>query len=54
MKVLMVNQSEVRQLLPIDECMDVMTATLKTLSEGNAILPLRPVMWLTSGTAVTR
>ena len=46
MKVLMVNQSEVQQLLPMDECMDVMADTLKTLSEGNAILPLRPVMWL--------
>ncbi len=46
MKVLMINQSEVKQLLPMDECMDVMADTLKTLAEGNAILPLRPVMWL--------
>ncbi len=46
MKVLMINQTEVRQLLPMDECMDVMAETLKTLAEGNAILPLRPVMWL--------
>lgn len=46
MKVLMINQSEVRQLLPMNECMDVMADTLKTLTEGNAILPLRPVMWL--------
>lgn len=46
MKVLMINQSEVRQLLPMNECMEVMSATLKTLAEGNAILPLRPVMWL--------
>ncbi len=46
MKVLMINQREVRQLLPMDECMDVMADTLKTLAEGNAILPLRPVMWL--------
>ena len=46
MKVLMINQSEVKQLLPMDECMSVMADTLKTLSEGNAILPLRPVMWL--------
>lgn len=46
MKVLMINGREVRQLLPMDECMDVMADTLKTLAEGNAILPLRPVMWL--------
>lgn len=46
MKVLMINQSEVRELLPMDECMEVMAATLKTVAEGNAILPLRHVMWL--------
>lgn len=46
MKVLILNQSEVRELLPMDECMDVMADTLKTLTEGNAILPLRHVMWL--------
>jgi ornithine cyclodeaminase/alanine dehydrogenase-like protein (mu-crystallin family) len=46
MKVLILNQSEVRELLPMDECMDVMTHTLETLAEGNAILPLRHVMWL--------
>jgi ornithine cyclodeaminase len=46
MKVLMINQSEVRRLLPMDECMEVMAATLKTVAEGNAILPLRHVMWL--------
>lgn len=46
MKVLMINQSEVRQLLPMDECMDVMADTLKTLADGSAILPLRRVMWL--------
>jgi ornithine cyclodeaminase len=46
MQVLMINQSEVRQLLPMDECMEVMAATLRTVAEGNAILPLRHVMWL--------
>jgi ornithine cyclodeaminase/alanine dehydrogenase-like protein (mu-crystallin family) len=46
MKVLILNQSEVRELLPMDECMDVMAHTLETLAEGNAILPLRHVMWL--------
>jgi ornithine cyclodeaminase len=46
MKVLMINQTEVRQLLPMDECMVVMANALKTLARGNAILPLRPVLWL--------
>src|SRR5437764_11836798 len=45
-KILMVNQSEVPQLLPMDECMEVMAEALKNLALGNAILPLRPVMWL--------
>jgi ornithine cyclodeaminase len=46
MKVLIINQAEVRKLLPMDECMDVMADALKTLARGDAILPLRPVMWL--------
>jgi ornithine cyclodeaminase len=46
MKVLIINQSEVPQLLPMNECMEVMAEALKTLARGNAILPLRPVMWL--------
>ncbi len=46
MKVLIINQSEVRRLLPMDECMDVMAEALAALARGEAILPLRPVMWL--------
>ncbi|MBI3761250.1 MAG: ornithine cyclodeaminase family protein, partial [Chloroflexi bacterium] len=46
MQVLIVNQSEVPQLLPMNECMEVMAEALKTLARGEAILPLRPVMWL--------
>jgi ornithine cyclodeaminase len=46
MKVLIINQSEVAQLLPMDECMEVMTETLSALASGKAILPLRPIMWL--------
>lgn len=46
MKVLIVNQAEVRRLLPMAECMDVMADALAALSRGEAILPLRPVMWL--------
>jgi ornithine cyclodeaminase len=46
MKVLMINQQEVRQLLPMDECIDVMADALRALARGEAILPLRPVLWL--------
>src|SRR5215213_283890 len=46
MKVLIINQSEVSDLLPMNECMDVMAAALKILAQGDAIVPLRPVMWL--------
>jgi ornithine cyclodeaminase/alanine dehydrogenase-like protein (mu-crystallin family) len=46
MQILIVNQSEVRQLLPMAECIEVMAEALKALARGQAILPLRPVMWL--------
>ena len=46
MKVLVLNQSQVRQLLPMKECIDVMKTALKSLARGNAELPLRQAMWL--------
>jgi len=46
MEVLIVNQSEVSQLLPMKECMEVMKEALGALARGKVILPLRPVMWL--------
>jgi ornithine cyclodeaminase len=46
MQVLIVNHQEVQRYLPMDECMDVMSATLKTLSQGSALNPLRHLMWL--------
>jgi ornithine cyclodeaminase/alanine dehydrogenase-like protein (mu-crystallin family) len=46
MNVLIVNQSEVRQLLPMRECIDVMAGAFTALARGDAILPLRPVLWL--------
>src|SRR5438552_3496005 len=44
MQVLLVNQQEVAQLLPMAACMDVMEKALAALARGEAILPLRPVM----------
>ncbi|MEW6735803.1 MAG: ornithine cyclodeaminase family protein [Acidobacteriota bacterium] len=46
MKVLIINQSEVHQLLPMDACIDLMSNTLKTLASGDAINPLRRGMLL--------
>jgi ornithine cyclodeaminase len=46
MKVLIINQSEAPQLLPMRECMEVMAEALKSLARGEVILPLRPVLWL--------
>lgn len=46
MEVLIVNQTEVRKLLPMKECMDVMAETLAAVERGEAILPLRPVLRL--------
>lgn len=46
MKVLIVNQSEVRRLLPMDECIDVMAEALAALAREEAILPLRTILWL--------
>lgn len=46
MEVLIINQQEVAQLLPMSECIEVMSDTLVALAKGEGILPLRPVMWL--------
>jgi len=46
MHVLMVNHQEVKQWLPMSECMKVMTETLKMLSCDHAVNPLRQAMWL--------
>jgi ornithine cyclodeaminase len=46
MKVLIINSSEVQQLLPMDECIDVMSDALAALARGEAMVPLRQIMWL--------
>ena len=46
MKVLVVSQPEVQALLPMRECMDVMAQALASLSSGQAVMPLRSIMWL--------
>jgi len=46
MAVLIVNGAEVRRLLPMSECMTVMADALAALSRGDAMVPLRQIMWL--------
>jgi alanine dehydrogenase len=46
MKILIVNKDEVRQLLLMDDCMDIMTEALITLSKGEGGNPLRQSMFL--------
>jgi len=46
MQVLIVNQEEVPRFLPMDECVGAMEEVLATLTRGQAILPLRSILWL--------
>ncbi len=46
MKVLIVNHQEVQQWLSMSECMEAMADVLKMLNRGNAVNPLRNLMWL--------
>jgi len=41
MEVLIVNQHEVPELLPMEECIDVMAHALTALALGDAVMPLR-------------
>jgi alanine dehydrogenase len=46
MEVLIVSQSEVPQLLPVKECVDVMARAFAALARGEATMPLRQILWL--------
>lgn len=46
MDVLVVNQHEVAELLPMPECIDVMQGVFEALARGEAILPLRSMVQL--------
>ena len=48
-KVLIANQDEVSELLPMNECIQVMEDTLIGLAQGDAILPLRTMLVLPDG-----
>jgi ornithine cyclodeaminase len=49
MKVLIANQNEVTQLLPMSECIEVISDALKMLAGGDGILPLRSKLVLPDG-----
>jgi alanine dehydrogenase len=49
MKVLILNQQQVRELLTMQECMMVMDKAFLALAAGEVLLPLRQVLWLPGG-----
>lgn len=52
MTTLILSQSDVAELLPMRECMDLMERALNALAKGEAVLPLRQVLWLEGGNAL--
>ena len=48
MKTLIVGQGEVRKLLGMGECLELMVKALQTVATGDALQPLRSAMWLPS------
>ena len=52
MKTLIVTQREVPALLPMNECVDLMAKVLEATSRGDAVLPLRSMMWLPDRTGL--
>lgn len=46
MNTLIIPQSLVGELLPMSECVDVMATTLASLARGDAVLPLRSMVWM--------
>src|SRR5690554_2719589 len=46
MEILVINGKQVRDLLPMHECMDAMEAALVALRKGEALNPLRTVIGL--------
>lgn len=49
MKVHIVSENEVHELLSMEQCISTMAETLKTLAQGNSINPLRSVMRFPTG-----
>jgi ornithine cyclodeaminase len=52
MPVRILNQAQVTELLPMADCVATMESTLRTLSRGGAVLPLRTILRLPDGRGV--
>ncbi len=46
MEMRIVSAADVERLLPMGECVEIIAEALRTLSLGDAILPLRQMLWL--------
>lgn len=46
METVFISQDEVRELLPMEACIDAVRGALADLARGDGIQPLRRVMWL--------
>ena len=46
MTIRIINQEDVRRLLPMNECIEVMAEALAALARDEAIMPLRSITWL--------
>jgi ornithine cyclodeaminase/alanine dehydrogenase-like protein (mu-crystallin family) len=46
MSVLIVDEKNVERLLPMSECIGVMETALAAVSSGEAVLPLRSILWM--------
>jgi alanine dehydrogenase len=51
-EILIVSQKEVPELLPMSECIDVMSEALTALSRGETVMPLRSIVPLPDGTGL--
>src|SRR5262245_31292297 len=52
MEVRILSQEEVQRLLTMDACIDVMARALATLNRGEAVLPLRSMVWMPDKTGL--
>ena len=52
MSMRVIRQPEVEELLPMNECVDVMREALSTLARGDAVLPLRNMVKLPDGSGL--
>jgi alanine dehydrogenase len=52
MSLRVIRQPEVEELLPMNECVDVMREALATLARGDAVLPLRNMVRLPDGSGL--